>query len=55
MSTTISSVPFAGTEEQAKRLDEVIAAYKGRPGALIPVLQKAQIKRNAGFARKKSE
>lgn len=42
MSTTISAVPFAGTEEQAKRLDEVIAANKGKPGSLIPVLQKAQ-------------
>ena len=42
MSNTISVVPFRGTEEQAKQLNEVIAAYKGKAGCLIPVLQKAQ-------------
>ena len=29
-------------EELLERLDEVIAQYKGKPGALIPVLQLAQ-------------
>ncbi len=30
------------TEEQIRQLDDAIALYKGRPGALIPVLEKAQ-------------
>ncbi|OPL14492.1 MAG: hypothetical protein AVO39_08960 [delta proteobacterium MLS_D] len=30
------------TEEQIRQLDDTIALYKGRPGALIPVLEKAQ-------------
>ena len=42
MATTISSVPFKDTAEKAAKLQEIIAAYKGQPGALIPVLQKAQ-------------
>ncbi len=42
MSNTISPVPFRGTAEQAKKLDEVIASYKGQAGSMIPVLQKAQ-------------
>lgn len=42
MANTISTLPFAGTAEQAAQLDEVIAAHKGQSGALIPVLQKAQ-------------
>ncbi len=32
----------ASEEELLRRLDEVIASYKTRPGALIPVLQMAQ-------------
>jgi len=32
----------ASNEELMKRLDEVLAEYRGRPGALIPVLQIAQ-------------
>ena len=42
MSNTISAVPFKGTPEQAKQLEEVIAANKDKSGCLIPVLQKAQ-------------
>lgn len=42
MANTISSIPFAGTKEQAEMLDKVIAEHKGESGALIPVLQKAQ-------------
>ena len=42
MSNTISSIPFAGTAEQAEALAKVISEHKGESGALIPVLQKAQ-------------
>jgi NADH:ubiquinone oxidoreductase subunit E len=31
------------TAEQLNKLDEIIAANKGKPGALIPVLEQAQI------------
>ena len=33
---------FVGTPAQEQALKEVIAAHKGQPGALMPVLQKAQ-------------
>ena len=42
MATTISSVPFKDTAEKAAKLNEIIAAHKDQPGALIPILQKAQ-------------
>ena len=42
MATTISSVPFKDTAEKAAKLQEIIAAHKNQPGALIPFLQKAQ-------------
>ena len=42
MANKRSSVPFAGTQEQEKALQDVIAAHKGEQGALMPVLQKAQ-------------
>ena len=42
MATTISSVPFKDTAEKAAKLQEIIAAHKDQPGALIPILQKAQ-------------
>ena len=42
MANTISTIPFAGTAEQAENLKKVIAEHKGQSGALIPVLQKAQ-------------
>ena len=37
-----TSVPYRGTPEQEARLREVIAQYKGKPGATMPVLQAAQ-------------
>ena len=42
MANTISKIAFKDTAEQAAKLDKVIADYSGKPGALIPVLQKAQ-------------
>ena len=42
MANKRSSVPFAGTQEQEKALQDVIAAHRGEQGALMPVLQKAQ-------------
>ncbi len=38
----VSSVPFKGTKEQEAKLLEVIAEYKGRKGALMPIMQEAQ-------------
>lgn len=35
-------VAYSGTREQEQRLQEVIAQYKGQPGAVMPVLQAAQ-------------
>ncbi len=35
-------VAYSGTREQEERLREVIAQYKGQPGATMPVLQAAQ-------------
>ncbi len=40
--STISSVPFAGTEEQKQKLLKVVAEWKDQPGALMPIMQKAQ-------------
>ena len=37
-----SAIPFAGTPEQEKKLKEIIAEHKNDPGALMPILQKAQ-------------
>ena len=42
MAKTKTTVPFRGTAEQERELQKVIAEYKGVPGALMPVLQKAQ-------------
>ncbi len=42
MKKTLTSVPFKDTPEQKARLDEIIEAHKGEPGALMPILQKAQ-------------
>ena len=42
MVNTISTLPFSGTAEQEERLAAVISEHKDKPGALIPVLQKAQ-------------
>ena len=38
------TVPFAGTPEQEAELKSVIAQLKDQPGALMPVMQKAQDK-----------
>ena len=40
--STISSVPFTGTEEQKQELLKIIAEWKDKPGALMPIMQKAQ-------------
>ncbi|HQC55258.1 MAG TPA: NAD(P)H-dependent oxidoreductase subunit E [Clostridia bacterium] len=37
-----TKVPFKGTAEQAKQLDEALEIYKNMPGGLMPALQKAQ-------------
>ena len=37
-----TAVPYRGTPEQEARLQEVIKAHKGQPGATMPVLQAAQ-------------
>ena len=37
-----TTVPYRGTPEQEERLRQVIASYKGKPGATMPVLQAAQ-------------
>ena len=42
MKKKLTSVPFSGTPEQKTALDAVIAQHKDEPGALMPVLQKAQ-------------
>ncbi len=42
MANTISAVPFKETPEQALELQKVILEHKDQPGALIPILQKAQ-------------
>ena len=42
MKKSVSTVPFSGTPEQAEQLKAVIAAHKGQPGALMPVMQEAQ-------------
>lgn len=36
------TIPFSGTSQQAEKLQEVIAAHKDQPGAVIPVLHEAQ-------------
>ena len=36
------TVPFSGTKEQEEALKKVIAELKDTPGALMPVMQKAQ-------------
>lgn len=38
----ISKVPFSGTPEQERELRDIIASLKDTPGALMPVMQKAQ-------------
>lgn len=38
----INTIPFKGTEEQKKKLMEVIENHKNEQGAVIPVLHEAQ-------------
>ena len=42
MSKSTSTIPFSGTPEQEKRLNDVIHEHLNDKGALMPVLQKAQ-------------
>ena len=42
MAKNMSSIPFNGTPEQEKQLNEVIKAHSDVKGALMPVLQNAQ-------------
>lgn len=42
MSSTITSVPFAGTPAQEKELTDFISANKSEKGCLMPIMQKAQ-------------
>ncbi len=42
MGNKISKVPFKGTPEQERELRDIIASLKDQPGALMPVMQKAQ-------------
>ena len=37
-----TTVPFQGTKEQEQKLMAVIAELKDQPGALMPIMQKAQ-------------
>ena len=42
MGSTITKVPFNGTEQQKTALIEVIHDHQGSEGVLMPILQKAQ-------------
>ena len=42
MKKNLTTVMFRGTKAQEEQLYEVIDSYAGTPGALMPVLQKAQ-------------
>ncbi|MEG0692558.1 MAG: NAD(P)H-dependent oxidoreductase subunit E, partial [Oscillospiraceae bacterium] len=42
MAKTTGSIPFNGTPEQEKQLNEIMKAHSDDKGALMPVLQKAQ-------------
>lgn len=42
MSNKKAGILFQDTPEQKKKLEEVIAAHKDQPGALMPILQQAQ-------------
>lgn len=42
MANKISNIPFQGTKAQEAELLAAIGAHRGEPGALMPVLQKAQ-------------
>ena len=42
MKKVITTVAFRGTDEQRAKLDAMIAEHKDIPGAIMPILQKAQ-------------
>lgn len=42
MNNPKTSIPFEDTPEKRAKLQEVIEAHKGTPGALMPVMQQAQ-------------
>ncbi|MBE6847987.1 MAG: NAD(P)H-dependent oxidoreductase subunit E [Ruminococcus sp.] len=42
MSKKFSTLPFQGTKQQEEELVAVIESLKGDPGALMPIMQKAQ-------------
>ena len=42
MKKAMTAIPFAGTAEQEKALDAVIAELKDQKGCLMPIMQKAQ-------------
>ena len=42
MACKVTTVPFRGTKEQEEKLMAVIAELKDQPGALMPIMQKAQ-------------
>ena len=42
MKKTKTTVCFHGTEEQRAKLETIIAELKDTPGAIMPILQKAQ-------------
>ena len=42
MKKPMTSVPFKGTPEQKAQLDKLIEEYRGKDGAMMPVLQAAQ-------------
>ncbi len=42
MKKQLTAVPFNGTPEQEKQLDEVIANLKNEKGCLMPIMQQAQ-------------
>lgn len=42
MKKNLTTVMFRGTKDQEEQLDAIIEQYRDTPGALMPVLQKAQ-------------
>ena len=42
MKKNLTTVMFRGTKAQEEQLDAVIEQYRETPGALMPILQKAQ-------------
>ena len=42
MTSTTTAIPFHGTAGQKAERQQAIADHKGKPGALMPVMQKAQ-------------